>query len=223
MALPGRILVVEDDSDLREVYSRALREEGFDVTTAADGASALRTLDREFDAVLLDVGLPDSDGRDVCHAIRAGGFDVPVLFLTARAELHERLSGFHAGGDDYLVKPVALAELIARLRVVLRRTSASTVDPEEVDLTVDPASHALMSRGDRIALSPTEFRLISRLLHEPGVVVRRRELLSAGWPMGAMVSDNVLDQYVTKLRRKLALVQSVRTIEAARGVGYRIV
>ena len=177
--------MVEDDSALREVYSRALREEGYTVVTAADGTGALRTLGGGFDAVILDVGLPDSDGRDVCHAMRASGFTMPVLFLTARAELHDRLSGFEAGGDDYLLKPVALAELVVRLHAVLRRSVSSSRPDGHFDLGVDPATHTLISGTSRIPLTPTEFRLIGRLLHEPGVVVRRWQLLASGWPTGA--------------------------------------
>ncbi|MGN6608455.1 MAG: response regulator transcription factor [Jatrophihabitans sp.] len=221
--MPGhRVLVVEDDHGLRDVLARGLRQAGFEVTTVADGSTALRTArPGEVDGVVLDIGLPDADGRDVCVALRARGIDVPVLFLTARGALGDRLSGFASGGDDYLPKPFAFPELVARLTALLRRA----VDQVTVvgDLELDPVSHALLCGDSRVALSPTEFRLLARLIGAPGAVVRRHELVTAGWPHGAIVSENTLDQYVSKLRRKLAEVGSDHGIEAARGVGFRLV
>ena len=216
-----RVLVVEDDHGLREVLARGLREEGFSVTTAVDGASALKAAATSpVDALVLDVGLPDSDGRDVCIALRSRGVDAPVLFLTARGGLTDRLSGFAAGGDDYLAKPFAFPELIVRLTALLRRSSDPAVSL--ADLRLDPVSHA-MSRGDvQVSLSPTEFRIMAKLLSAPGAVVRRRELINSAWPVGAIVSDNTLDQYISKLRRKLAEVGATVAIEAARGLGYRL-
>jgi two-component system response regulator MprA len=216
------VLVVEDDHGLRDVLARGLNEEGFDVRTAVDGAGAVRAAAAgDLDALLLDIGLPDADGRDVCTALRSRGIDVPVLFLTARGGLTDRLSGFSSGGDDYLAKPFAFPELVARLRALLRRSA----DPISAwgDLRLDPISHAVMCGEQRVALSPTEFRLLAKLLTAPKSVIRRRELVSAGWPIGAIVSDNTLDQYISKLRRKLVEVGSVQVIEAARGVGFRIV
>jgi two-component system response regulator MprA len=214
------VLVVEDDHGVRDVLARGLREEGFHVTTAADGASALRTVEGGADAVVLDVGLPDSDGRDVCQALRARGIDVPVLFLTAYGGMTDRLSGFSAGGDDYLVKPFHLAELVARLRAALRRTG-SDASVLAADLRLDPVTHDLALAGRSVALSPTEFRIMGRLMADPGAVIPRRALLRAGWPEGAIVTPNTLDQYVAKLRRKLRELDSDRRIGTVRGVGYR--
>jgi two-component system response regulator MprA len=216
-----RILVVEDDHGLRDVLARGLREEHFEVLTAADGAGALRTvLNRVVDAVVLDVGLPDSDGRDVCQAMRAAGIDAPVVFLTARDNLADRLSGFSAGGDDYLAKPFHLVELAARVRAALRRAGReSSVEVEE--LRLDPVQHVMEVRGVPVALTPTEFRLMACLMAAPGAVVRRRVLLRAAWPEGAQVSDNTLDQYLARLRRKLRDADSPRSISTVRGVGYR--
>ena len=185
-----RVLVVEDDHGLRDVLARGLREEGFDVLTAVDGAGTLQVAARtRVDAVVLDIGLPDADGRDVCAALRARGSDVPVLFLTARGNLTDRLSGFASGGDDYLGKPFAFPELLARLHALLRRF----VDPITTwgDLTLDPAAYAVTGPTDRATLSPTEFRLLAKLLAAPGTVVRRRELTSAAWPAGAIVGKPV--------------------------------
>jgi two-component system response regulator MprA len=216
-----RILVVEDDSGLRGVLARGLRAEDYDVVTARDGESALRVDLATIDAVVLDIGLPDSDGRDVCQAIRSRGFDTPVLLLTARHRVGDRLAGFAVGADDYLPKPFAFAELLARVRVMLRRSGAQA-GVEWGDLHVDPVRHALINGDERVPLSPTEFRLLARLLATPEAVVRRRQLVEAGWPDGAMVSDNTLDQYVSKLRRKVTASGSAQKIESVRGVGYRI-
>ena len=215
------VLLVEDDHGLRDVLARALREEGFRVTTAVDGRSALASAGDPPAAVVLDIGLPDSDGRDVCAALRAQGMQAPVLFLTARDGLHDRLSGFAAGGDDYLTKPFHVSELVARLRALLKRAT-----PEAAQLgsgiVLDPSSHAL-SRGDaEVPLTPTEFRLLACLLAASGDVVRRRELISSAWPAGAIVAENTLDQYVTRLRRKLVEAGSTRGLKTVRGVGYRL-
>jgi len=216
-----RVLVVEDDHGLRDVLARGLREEGFEVTTASDGRSAIRASASTVpDVIVLDIGLPDSDGRDVCQAIRSRGVDSPVIFLTARDGLTDVLSGFAVGADDYLAKPFAFPELIARVTAVARRGGSPSLGWG--DLELDPTTHSLTSAGNKVALSPTEFRLLARLLSAPEKVIRRRQLVAAAWPDGAIVSDNTLDQYVSKLRRKLAEVGSIRMIEAARGVGFRL-
>ncbi|MFE7705510.1 response regulator transcription factor [Streptomyces sp. NPDC057486] len=217
-----RVLVVEDDHGLRDVLARGLREENFAVVTAASGAGALRTLDDRVDAVVLDIGLPDSDGRDVCQAMRSAGLQAPVVFLTAHDTLTDRLSGFSAGGDDYLAKPFHLAELAARIRAALRRVGTDPV-VELAELRLDPVRHLLEVRGKPVALTPTEFRLLAALMAAPGTTVRRRELLRAGWPDGAQVSDNTLDQYLTRLRRKLRKANSPQEISTVRGVGYRLI
>ncbi len=211
------MLIVEDDHQLRAALARGLREEGFAVSTAADGAGALRAAGT--DAVVLDVTLPDSDGRDVCQALRARGVDVPVLFLTAHDALVDRLSGFSSGGDDYLAKPIHLAELAARLRAALRRTGPPHATAGA--FTLDPTRHALEHQGRSVPLTPTEFRLLARLMAEPGAVVRRHALLSAAWPDGAHVADNTLDQYLTRLRRKIRDLDAHHGITTVRGVGYR--
>ncbi|MEO5877252.1 MAG: response regulator transcription factor [Streptosporangiaceae bacterium] len=213
-----RVLVVEDDHQLREALARGLREEGFTVATAADGAQALRA--DPADAVVLDIGLPDSDGRDVCQALRARGTETPVIFLTARDALGDRLSGFSAGADDYLAKPVHVAELAARLQAVLRR-SGNLPRTEVAGFVLDPTRHVLRHAGGLIPLTPTEFRLLARLMAEPGVVVRRHTLLSAGWPAGAQVANNTLDQYLLRLRAKIAELGGPNAIVTVRGVGYR--
>ena len=216
-----RLLLVEDDAELQAVVARGLREEGFEVLTTGSGGGAMGHAATPFDAVVMDIGLPDADGRDVCQALRARGVDVPVIFLTARDAVTDRISGFGAGGDDYLVKPFHLGELVARLRALLRRAGgASTI--ELAGLTLDPVAHELRGALGTQPLTPTEFRLLAALAGRSGDVVRRRELLAAGWPDGAVVHDNTLDQYLARLRRKLAGVCAEPTITTARGVGYRL-
>ncbi|MGC4983512.1 MULTISPECIES: response regulator transcription factor [unclassified Streptomyces] len=219
--MPRRILVVEDDHALRDVLRRGLRDEGFDTVPARDGATALRLAGDGIDAAVLDVGLPDADGRDVCQAIRANGFLAPVIFLTAHHHLTDRLAGFAAGGDDYLPKPFHLTELAARLRAALKRAGPGPADTAG-DLVLDPVAHSLTVRGLRVALTPTEFRLLAALMTASGAIVGRRELIRAGWPEGAQVSDNTLDQYLTRLRRKLRDGGSELTVTTARGIGHRL-
>jgi DNA-binding response OmpR family regulator len=216
-----RLLVVEDDPELRSLLLRGLGEEGFDVAGAADGRSALKLADSAVDALVVDIGLPDADGRDVCQALRARGCLAPVLFLTAHDAMTDRLAGFSAGGDDYLTKPFHFDELVARLRALLRRAGA---DPATTvgALRLDPLAHAV-THGDReVALTPTEFRVLAALAAAPGAVVRRRDLVRAAWPDGAIVHDNTLDQYVARLRRKLRELSDDIAIETAHRVGYRL-
>jgi two-component system response regulator MprA len=213
----------EDDAELRSVLGRALTAEGFDVHATATGRDAVKRFSTDPpDVLVLDIGLPDSDGRDVCQALRAHGVDVPVIFLTAHGALTDRLAGFGAGGDDYLTKPFALAELVFRVRALTRRAVARTGDREAGALRLDPATHA-MHVGDRsVALTPTEFRLLAALAARPTEVVRRRELIAAAWPDGAIVHDNTLDTYVGRLRRKLRELDVEGKIATARGVGYSL-
>jgi two-component system OmpR family response regulator len=215
-------MVVEDDDELRGVLARGLREEGFAADAVANGADLLERVDRAVpDAFVIDIGLPDSDGRDLCQALRAKGVQAPVLFLTARDALVDRLAGFDAGGDDYLAKPFALAELVARLQALLRR-SGSEAAVEAAGLRLDAVTHAVGDGSGTVTLTPTEFRLLARLLARPGEAVRRRDLVRAGWPHGAIVRDNTLDAYVARLRRKLRGLEGAPEIATLHAVGYRI-
>ena len=216
------VAVVEDDAELRLVLERGLRSAGFEVTLAGTGGELLAAAERSKpDAFVVDIGLPDSDGRDVVQALRARGVTRPVIFLTARGGLTDRLSGFHAGGDDYLVKPFALKELVVRLQALMRRAGGGA-ETDTGGLRLDPAAHAAIAGDTRVALTPTEYRLLALLASRPGEVVRRHELVAAGWPDGAIVHDNTLDAYVARLRRKLRDIDRGDAIETARGVGYRL-
>jgi two-component system response regulator MprA len=208
-----RIGICEDDQRLQSVLARALRAEDFDVRVTANGRDAVRVFSAEPpDLLVLDVGLPDADGRDVCHALRANGVDAPVLVLTARGQLTDTLSAFHSGGDVFLTKPFVLAELLVRAHALLKRRAAG--------LHLDRDRHGV-SAGERTeSLTPTEFRLLAALIARPGIVVRRRELVAAAWPDGAIVNENTLDAYVGRLRRKLRSLEVPEQIATARGVGY---
>jgi two-component system response regulator MprA len=215
-------MIVEDDVELRRLLQRGLEDDGLEVRGFATGAELLAGVDAEApDALVIDIGLPDADGRDLCQALRARGVQAPVLFLTARDALVDRLAGFDSGGDDYLTKPFALAELSARIRALLRRAGANGV-VEASGLVLDPVSHSVTCGRTTEALTPTEFRLLARLLATPGEAVRRRDLVRAGWPYGAFVRENTLDAYIARLRRKLRSLADEPRIRTVHGVGYRV-
>ena len=215
--------VCEDDDTLRGAVRDALQRDGFAVRATASGAEAVRSFSVDPPSVLvLDIGLPDADGRDVCQALRARGVDAPVLFLTARDALTDRLSGFHAGGDDYLTKPFALAELLVRVQALVRRAGPDPAVRTSSGVLLDPIAHAAAYDGRKAPLTPTEFRLLAALAAQPGAAVRRTALVAAGWPAGALVHDNTLDAFIAKLRRKLRDIHATEAIETVRGVGYRL-
>jgi DNA-binding response OmpR family regulator len=216
------VAILEDDPELQALLERGLTEEGFRPTVVSTGAELLERVEELApDALIVDIGLPDADGRDVCQALRSRGIHSPVLFLTARESVAERISGFDAGGDDYVTKPFAFAELVARLHALLRRGGADTA-VEAAGLRLDPVTHAVGAGSESVPLSPTEFRLLARLLARPGEAVRRRDLIRAGWPLGAIVRDNTLDAYIARLRRKLRALSTAPEIATVHGVGYRI-
>jgi two-component system response regulator MprA len=171
---------------------------------------------------VIDIGLPDADGRDVCQALRAQGVRSPVLFLTARHALTDRLSGFSAGGDDYVTKPFDIEEIVPRLRALLRRSRSEPAVIPELGLRLDPAEHAVARRGEVVTLTPTEFRLLAALAARPGRALARGELIAAAWPHGAIVQENTLDVYIARIRRKLGVLSEAPTIVTQHGVGYRL-
>ncbi|HEY3613302.1 MAG TPA: response regulator transcription factor [Gaiellales bacterium] len=220
--MPSSVHVVEDDEELRRLILRGLAEEGFDVSGSAGAAAALRhQAARPADALVIDIGLGDADGRDLCQALRAGGVQSPVLFLTALDAAPDRISGFRAGGDDYVTKPFAFSELVARLQALLRRgdiPSATAV--AGVGLRLDPAELMVHSGHAGIALTQTEYRILGALAGRPGETLRRAEIAGAAWPDGAIVSENTIDAYIARLRRKLRALPDAPEIVTARGVGY---
>jgi two-component system, OmpR family, response regulator len=217
-----RILLIEDDLELRGMLARGLEGEGFTVTGAGSGAEAMQRVESTLpDALIIDIGLPDADGRDLCQALRARGVQAPVLFLTARDAMTDRLSGFAAGGDDYVTKPFHLVEVAARMQALLKRAGASQAF-EAAGLLLDPTGHEIELGGRRISLTPTEFRLIAALAGRPGNTLSRRELARAAWPDGAIVHDNTLDVYLARLRKKLRELGESPAITTVHGVGYRL-
>ena len=216
------VLIVEDDQRLRALILRGLREAGFQAEGVVQASDLLERLPHvNPDVLVIDVGLPDADGRDLCQTLRAQGNTTPIMFLTARDAVPDRLTGFAAGGDDYLTKPFNFAELVARLHALVRRGGAELV-AQVGSLRLDPTRHAISSGGESVELTPTEFRIFARLAAHPGEAVRRRELVQAGWPEGARVHDNTLDVYIAAIRRKLAALPDAPTLKTIYGVGYSL-
>ncbi|WP_028635825.1 response regulator transcription factor [Nocardioides sp. URHA0032] len=219
----ARIGLCEDDPSIRRIVLGALRHADHVGIAAHDGREAVRLFaeDDALDVLILDIGLPDADGRDVCMALRSAGQTAPVLFLTALGAVHDRLAGFSAGADDYLPKPFDLKELIARVEALTKR-GRIVVAESPGDLVLDPARHSLVCKDKEVLLTPTEFRMLAAVTSRPGEVVRRRAVVAAAWPDGAMVSENTIDTYVRRLRVKLADVESPVRLQTVRGVGLTL-
>ncbi|WP_028645398.1 response regulator transcription factor [Nocardioides sp. URHA0020] len=214
--------VCEDDPSIRRLLAEALRFVGHETMMAHDGGEALRLFgaDSAIDVLVVDIGLPDSDGRDVCQALRSAGQNAPVLFLTALGATHDRLAGFGAGGDDYVAKPFELKELIARLEALGKRGRPPLSTTSGLDL--DPARHAARTQAGEVLLTPTEFRMLAAITSRPDEVVRRRTVIAAAWPEGAVVAENTVDSFMRRIRTKLESIGSPVSIETVRGVGFRI-
>jgi two-component system response regulator MprA len=219
-----RILVVDDDQDVREALRRALRLEAYEVDLAADGVEALELVDgAETDAVVLDVAMPRLDGLEVCRRLRRDGNRVPVLMLTARDEVRDRVSGLDAGADDYVVKPFALEELLARLRALLRRaTNGGEEKLAFADLELDPATREVRRDGEPIELTRTEFALLELFLRNPRQVLTRSIIFERVWGYDFGFGSNSLDVYIGYLRRKTEQGGRPRLIHTIRGVGYAL-
>jgi len=216
------ILVVDDDSRLAASIRRALAYEGHRVTLAADGPSALKAArDSVPDLVILDVMMPGMDGIEVCRRLRAGSDGLPILMLTARDSIGDRVTGLDSGADDYLVKPFAYEELVARVRALLRRAApAHSETLAFADVVLEVGAHEAR-RGDRtLALSALEFGLLEHFMRHPRLVLSREALLDAVWGMGAETASNVVDVYVGYLRRELESAGEPRLLQTVRGVGY---
>jgi two-component system, OmpR family, response regulator MprA len=224
-----RILAVDDDRSLREALRRALTLAGYDVLLAASGQEALTLLAATGpDALLLDIGLGDIDGLEICRRLRAAGDRIPILMLTARDTVGDRVTGLDAGADDYLVKPFELDELFARIRALLRRSSyaasAGQADEGDVmsfgDLRMDLATREVTRGARRVELTRTEYTLLEMFLAHPRQVLTREQILKAVWGFDFEPSSNSLDVYVMYLRRKTEAAGEPRLVHTVRGVGY---
>jgi two-component system, OmpR family, response regulator MprA len=217
-----RILVVDDEPAVRESLGRALRLDGYEVELASDGKEGLaKALAAAPEAVVLDVLMPGLDGIQMCRELRAGGYGAPVLMLTARDGISDRVSGLDAGADDYLVKPFALEELQARLRALLRRTAPGGV-LEFGDLSMDPVTRDVHRGERRVELTRTEFELLRLFLEHPRQVLTRSQILERVWGYDFGQASNSLEVYVGYLRRKLEAGGEPRLIHTMRGVGYAL-
>ncbi len=219
---PSSILVVDDDEAIREIVASSLSFAGFSATTAADGFDALRSVKANRpDLVVLDVSMPDLDGFEVCRRLRRDGFDMPVIFLSARDDIDDLRAGFHQGGDDYLTKPFSIEELGLRIQALLRRNGGTAKSAKLVagDLVLDEDAHRVL-RGDRqIELSPTEFRLLRFLLLNQGRVMSKDQIVNHVWEYDFDGNDSIVETYISYVRKKIGdpggnLVQTVR------GFGY---
>ncbi len=218
----ARVLVVDDEPAVRESLDRALRLEGYRVSLAADGAEALRAIgDGELDAVILDVMMPAIDGLEVSRMVRASGLRTPILMLTARDQVSDRVAGLDAGADDYLVKPFALEELFARLRALLRRMAPEDGDVlRYADLELDPVAHEARRSGRELELTRTEFLLLELFLRNPRRVLTRDVIFDRVWGYDFGPTSNSLEVYVGYLRRKTEAAGERRLIHTVRGIGY---
>jgi two-component system OmpR family response regulator len=219
-----RVLVVEDETRMATLLERGLREEGYAVDVANDGTNGLwLATENDYDAIVLDVLLPGMDGFEVCRRARAAGRWAPVLLLTARDAVDDRVRGLDAGADDYLTKPFSFAELAARLRALIRRGGGTRPTVLEVgNLRLDPATHRAWRDDNELALSPKEMAVLELLMRHPGEVVTRTQLLERAWDFAYDGVSNVVDQYIAYLRKKVDRPFGRDDIETVRGVGYRL-
>jgi len=219
-----RVLIVEDDMRMGRLLHRCLREEGFVAEVAVSGEDALaRAQGGDFDAIVLDVGLPGIDGFATCRQLREDGVWVPVLMLTARDAVDDRVTGLDAGADDYLAKPFSFAELLARLRALGRRSPRRALETLEVgDLRIDPGARRAWRDRRELELSPREFDLLDAFMRRPGEALSRDWLLEQAWDMAFEHRSNVVDVYVNYLREKIDRPFERASLQTVRGVGYRL-
>ena len=218
----GRVLVVDDDEALRRAVVRALELEGYDVVAASDGMEALRHMEQSApppDLIVLDLLMPKMDGLSACRAIRLRS-EVPILMLTARGSVDDRVEGLDAGADDYLPKPFAVAELLARLRALLRRTTSSEGVLRYADLELNPGERRVSRAGHRIELTRIEFALLEVFLSRPRLVISRHSIFQQVWGYDLDLASNSLEVYIGYLRRKTEAHGGRRLIQTVRGIGY---
>jgi two-component system OmpR family response regulator len=218
-----RVLVVEDEPRMANLLARGLHEEGYAVDRAGDGDEAMWLAGQvPYDAIVLDVMIPGPDGIEVCRHLRSRGSTIPVLLLTARNDVADRVDGLDSGADDYLTKPFSFAELYARLRALIRRPTSFTPTPLQVgSLRLDPATRHVWREGQSVTLSPREFALLELFVRHVDETLTRRRILDEVWDE-ARVDSNVVDQYVGYLRRKVDRPFGRSDLETVRGRGYRL-
>jgi DNA-binding response OmpR family regulator len=221
----SKILIIEDSAEVVSLLERVLGEQGYDVSAATDGESGLaRALDQPPDLVILDLGLPGRDGLQVAGELRRHGLDAPVLMLTARGAVADRISGLEAGADDYLTKPFDAEELLARVRALLRRSAlrARAAQLKVGDVILDPLTREVWRAGQSIALSPREYALLEYLMRNPSRTLTRSAIVAQVWKHGPEDPDatNIVDVYMAYLRKKLEINGSPAMIHTIRGVGY---
>lgn len=229
----ARLLVVDDEPNIRDLLASSLRFAGFEVSTAADGNGALRAIDRDDpDLVVLDVMLPDMDGFTVARRVRERDVSTPILFLTARDDMSDKVQGLTVGGDDYVTKPFGLEEVVARIRAILRRTHASQSEDDGVlrlaDLVLDEDAHEVYRAGVEVDLSPTEFKLLRYLMLNAGRVVSKAQILDHVWEYDWNGDAAIVESYISYLRRKIDQIEGedghsvTPLIQTRRGVGYML-
>jgi DNA-binding response OmpR family regulator len=224
------VLVVDDDAAIREALERALRVEGFAIESVGGGRAALDAVARRAPAaIVLDVTMPDLNGRAVCARLRADGLRTPILILSARDEVADRVAGLQAGADDYLVKPFAVEELVARLQALLRRAGEKAAEGPNLsaaievgDLTIDPAARTAKRGGRDLELTRREFDLLEALARNAEIVMSRERLLELVWGYDWETDGNVVDVFVSYLRRKLEAEGEPRILQTVRGVGFTL-
>lgn len=220
----AKLLVVDDEPNIRELLSTSLRFAGFEVVVAANGREALEVAEREDpDLAVLDVMLPDMDGFTVTRKLRASGRVFPVVFLTARDDTEDKVTGLTVGGDDYVTKPFSLDEVVARIRAVLRRTAPLEDDDAILrvdDLELDDDAHEVRRAGQNIELSPTEFKLLRYLMMNPNRVLSKAQILDHVWEYDFNGDASIVESYISYLRRKIDVGDLPKMIHTKRGVGY---
>jgi two-component system OmpR family response regulator len=221
----ARLLVVDDEPNIRELLAASLRYAGFDVSTAPNGIEALRcaAADRP-DLLVLDVMMPGLDGFEVVTRLRRDGVDAPVLFLTAKDAVADKVAGLAVGGDDYVTKPFSLEEVVARIQALLRRTGQVATERAErivfADIEMDDEAHEVWKTGELVPLSPTEYKLLRMFLQNPGRVLSKAQILESVWQYDFGGEANVVESYISYLRRKVDAGGEPRLIQTVRGVGY---
>ena len=219
------LLVVEDEPNIRELLATSLRFAGFEVSVANDGRSAIISAsERNPDLVVLDVMLPDMDGFEVTRRLRESGRQLPIVFVTARDSVDDKIKGLTVGGDDYVTKPFSLEEVVARIRAVLRRTSEGPTSEQSwrvsfADIELDDETHEVWKNGEPVSLSPTEFKLLRYFLQNAGRVLSKAQILDHVWNYDFGGDANVVESYVSYLRRKVDTTEP-RLLHTLRGVGY---